>query len=154
MFPCNLVQSANTEFLSMKTNSVSNRSRKNANVLFVKIRCFYSFIINSPSKLKKFSTLFSDIYQEKLATKYNKVSWWALFFGDPRNSHSSFFVKGCYLNSISFQALQSALSLKTKKNLLKKKKKKIKKNASHKKTVCHSKRQKKNIEKKRKKKEK
>ena len=100
--------------------------------VFVKIRCFYSFIINSPSKLKKFSTLFSDIYQEKLATKYNKVSWWALFFGDPRNSHSSFFVKGCYLNSISFQALQSALSLKTKKNLLKKKKKKKKKPATKK----------------------
>ena len=126
---CSLVTWFNLQILNFCQcrQIVSQTDREKTQMcVFVKIRCFYSFIINSPSKLKKFSTLFSDIYQEKLATKYNKVSWWALFFGDPRNSHSSFFVKGCYLNSISFQALQSALSLKTKKNLLKKKKKKKK----------------------------
>ena len=28
---------------------------------------------------------FWDIYQEKFAMKFNKVSWWALWFADPRN---------------------------------------------------------------------
>ena len=49
------------------------------------------------------------IYQEKLSAKFNKVSWWALLVGDPRNFHNSFFVKNYYLNLSLFQVLQSAL---------------------------------------------
>ena len=48
---------------------------------------------------------FWDFYQEKLATKFNKMSWWALWVGDPRNFHNSFFVKN-YLNLILFSSSQ------------------------------------------------
>ena len=58
---------------------------------------------------KKNSAYYSwDIYQGKLATKFDKVSWWALWIGDPRNFYSSFFVKNYYLS-----ALCRVLSLKT-----------------------------------------
>ena len=62
------------------------------------------------------------IYQEKLATKFSKVSWWALWVGDPRN----------FPNSLFFQVMQNAHF----KNLLKK-------DASYLKIPWHSRRQKK-----------
>ena len=71
-------------------------------------------------KNKTFTTLFSQIYQEKLATKFIKVSSWALCAGDPRNIHNSFFVKNYYLNLHFFQVQQSALLKNVKKNILKK----------------------------------
>ena len=54
-----------------------------------------------------------------LATKFSKVSWWALWIGDPRNFHNSFFVKNYYLNLIYFQALQSAFFKNETKNFKK-----------------------------------
>ena len=53
MFPFQLIQSANTDFLLMKTRKVLNRSSKWANGVIVKVRCFHNFTINSQSKLKK-----------------------------------------------------------------------------------------------------
>ena len=47
--------------------------------VIVKTRCFHNFAINSQSKLKKFRHNSKDIYEEKLVTKFNKLSWWALF---------------------------------------------------------------------------
>ena len=58
MFPFHLVQSANTEFLLMKIHRVLHRLSKYANVSYRKNQGFYNFIINSQSKLEKFSTLF------------------------------------------------------------------------------------------------
>ena len=52
----------------------------------------YHFI-NSQSKLKNSEQYSRDIYQEKVATKFKKVLWWALWFGDPKNLHNSFFVE-------------------------------------------------------------
>ena len=71
-------------------------------------------------KNKTFNTLFSQIYQERLATKFNKVSSWAVCAGDPTNIHNSFSVKNYYLNLNFFQVLQSALLKNVKKNILKK----------------------------------
>ena len=90
---------------------------------FVKTSCFYSFTINSQSKLKKFSRLFFKHLPRKTLNKLNKVSWWALWVGDPRNFHSSFFIKNYYLNLnffFFFKYCRALLSLKTKRNLLKK----------------------------------
>ena len=66
------------------------------------------------------------IYQKKPATKFSKVSWWALWAGDPRN----------FPNSLFFQVMQNAHF----KNLLKK-------NASYLKIPWHSRRQKKILKK-------
>ena len=60
-----------------------------------------------------------DIYQEKLATKFSKVTWWALWIGHPRNFCNSLFVKNYYLNLTFFQALQSAVLKNEIKNFLK-----------------------------------
>ena len=43
--------------------------------VIVKTSCFYSFTINSQSKLENSAHYSREIYQEKLATKFNKVSW-------------------------------------------------------------------------------
>ena len=59
VFLFHLVQSANTEFLLMKTQRVLNRWNKWAIVRYCKNQVFLLFTINSKSKLKKFSTLFS-----------------------------------------------------------------------------------------------
>ena len=94
---------------------------------------FLKFILN-PQKtknLKDTAHYFWDFYQEKLATKFNKILWWALWVGDPRNFHNSFFVKNHYFNLNAFKVLQN----EWKKNLLKK-------DASHLKITWHSKRQK------------
>ena len=56
-----------------------------------------------------------DIYQEKVAGKFNKVSWWALWVGDPRNFQSNFFVKNYYFQLNSFFKYCSMFFLKTKK---------------------------------------
>ena len=119
----------------MKTHRVLNRLSKCANVRYRKNQVFLWFTINvhyrknqvflwftinSQSKLKKFSTLFLRYLPRKLATKFNKVSCWTLWIGDPRNFHNSFFVKNYYFNLNFFQALQSALLKNETKNLLKK----------------------------------
>ena len=91
-------RSSNTEFLLMETQQVLNRSTKCANVCYHKNQVFLKFIINSQSKLKKLARCSWDIYQEKLTTKFNKVSWWARWVGDPRNFHNSCFVKNWCLN--------------------------------------------------------
>ena len=54
-----------------------------------------------------------------LATKFSKVSWWALWIGDPINFHNSFFVNNYYLNLIFFQALQRAFFKNETKNFQK-----------------------------------
>ena len=101
-------------------------------------------IVNSKLKLKsklKYSVHYSwDIYQEKLATKFNSVSLWAYWIGDSRNFHNRLFLKNYYLNLNFFEVLQSA-------TLLKKEKKSSQKDASHQKIAWISKRQKKNIKK-------
>ena len=86
--------------------------------VIIKTGRFYSFTFDSQSKLKKFSTLFLRYLPRKLATKFSKVSWWALWAGDPRNFHNSYLIKNCYLSF--FQVLQSALLKMEQKNLLKK----------------------------------
>ena len=100
---------------------------------------FLKFILNSQKtkNLKDTAHYFWDFYQEKLATKFNKILWWALWVGDPKNFHNSFFVKNYYFDLNAFKVLQN----EWKKNLLKK-------DASHLKITWHSKRQKKNIDKK------
>ena len=90
VFHFHLVQSANTEFLLMKTHRVLCRLSKCANVLYR--RCFYSFSINSQPKRKDLAHYSWHIYQEKLASKFNKVSWSALWVGDPKNIHNSFWI--------------------------------------------------------------
>ena len=80
--------------------------------VFVKIRFFYNFTITSQSKPKKIQlTITWD--QEKLATKFLKVSCWALLFVDRRNFQNSFFVKNYYLNI--FLSTAEVLSLTTEK---------------------------------------
>ena len=61
-----------------------------------------------PRKTKK-NIQEKPAYQEKPATKSNKVLWWTLWARDPRNFHNSVFVKDCYLNLNFFQVLQSVL---------------------------------------------
>ena len=61
--------------------------------VFVKTKCVYSFTINLQSKLKNSAHYFWKIDQEKLPTKFNKVSECALWVGDARNFHNKFFVK-------------------------------------------------------------
>ena len=87
LLPFYLVQSV--QFLFMKTHWVLNRLSKFANVRYRKNQVFLWFTINSQSKLKKFSTLFLRYLPRKLATKFNKVSWWALWIADPRNFGST-----------------------------------------------------------------
>ena len=72
---------------------------------------FYSFTINYQSKLKKTLAYYSwDIYQEKLATKFAKVSGWVFWVGDHGDVLKSlFFVKNYYLNLNFLQVLQSTL---------------------------------------------
>ena len=82
-------------------------------VFSLKPDIFTVFPINSQSKLKKNSAHhFWDAYQEKLATKFNKVSWRAVSWR-PRNFHNRVFVKNYYLK-VNFKYC-SVLSLKTKK---------------------------------------
>ena len=57
---------------------------KCGNVHYRKNYVLLSFTINSQLKLKKLSTLFCDINQKKLATKFNKRSRWVLWIGDPK----------------------------------------------------------------------
>ena len=99
---------------------------------------FLQLIINQNEKSP--TRYLWDIYQEKPATKFSKVSWWVLLFEDPRNFQNSFFVKNHYLNLLFFQVLQSALLTQRKKNLLKE-------DTSYLKIGWHSKRQRKTIEK-------
>ena len=96
----------------MKTQRVLNRLSKYANVRYHKNQMFLWFTLNSQPKLKKFSTLFLSIYQEKLATKFNTVSWCALWVGDPVNFHNSFFVKNYYLNLNLFSSIEECSLLK------------------------------------------
>ena len=65
MFPFQLIQSANTDFLLMKTSKVLNRSSKCANGVIAKARSFHSFTINSQSKLKKIQHAFIQTLTEK-----------------------------------------------------------------------------------------
>ena len=104
----------------MKTHRVLNRLSKCADVHYRKKQVLLWFTINSQSKLKKSVYYSWDIYQEKLATKFNNVSWRVFWVGDPRKFHESFFVKNYYLNLNFFQALQSALLKNKIKSLLKK----------------------------------
>ena len=94
---------------------------------------FYSFTINSQSKSKNSAHYFWDIYQEKHATKLYKVSWWAVWVGDPGN-----FPKNCYFKN--YYLYLRVPYLKTKKNLLQK-------DAKHLEVAWHSKRLKKEKEK-------
>ena len=96
----------------MKTQRVLNRLSKCANVRYHKDQMFLWFTLNSQPKLKKFSTLFLSIYQEKLATKFNTVSRCALWVGDPVNFHNSFFVKNYYLNLNLFSSIEECSPLK------------------------------------------
>ena len=107
MLPFHLVQSANNEFL--KTHRVLKGW---ANVCYHKNQVFLWFTIHSQLKLKKIGT--------RLATKFNKVSWWNLWIWDPRNFHNSFFVKNDYLNLNFSKHSKSALFKSETKNLLKK----------------------------------
>ena len=52
--------------------------------------------------------------------KFNKVSWWNLWIGDPRNFHNSFFVKNYYLNLNYFKHC-IVFFLKTKQKILSRK---------------------------------
>ena len=88
--------------------------------VIIKARCFYGLPLLHNQNYKNSVHYSWEIYQEKLATKFNKVSWWVLWIGDPINFHNSFFVKNYYLNLNFFQALQSALLKNETKNLLKK----------------------------------
>ena len=137
MFPFHLVQSANTEFLIMKTHRVFlNRLSKYAMCVIVKTKWFYSPNINSESKLKKISTLF--LRHLPLATKLT-IFRCGLFDWNVLEIHS-LFVKD-YLNLNFFQVLQSTAFLKKRnKNL-------FRKNACNLKITCNSKRQKINIKK-------
>ena len=90
--------------------------------------------------------MLNTIQQEKLDTRFNKVSWWALWIGDPRNFHNVFFVKNFYLNLNFFQVLHGALLKQTNKQTNKQaNKQKSEKDASHLKIAWHSKRQKNKI---------
>ena len=100
--------------------------------VIVKTRCFYSLPLVHSQDLKKSAHYSWGIYQENVATKFNKAPWWALWVGDPRNFHNSFFVKN--LLELELSAL-----LKKEKNL--------KKVANHLKIGWKSKRQTENIEK-------
>ena len=59
------------------------------------------------------------IYQENLASKFNKVSWLAVCVANPISFQNSFFVKNYYLNLNFFKNCR-VLSLKTKKKFSKK----------------------------------
>ena len=89
MLPCDLVQAAHTEFMSMKTHRVLNGSTKCVNVRYRKIQFHNLFTI----KTKKIQHTILKTYREKFATKVNKVSWWTLLFENSRNFHGSFFIK-------------------------------------------------------------
>ena len=69
----------------------------------LQIQVFYSFSINSQSKLKKSAHYSWEIYRGKLTMKSHKVSWWALWVEDPKNFCNSFFVKSYYLDLKFFQ---------------------------------------------------
>ena len=135
VLPFHLVQPKNTEFLLMKTHLKQIEQM----CVIVKTRVFYSFTFNSQSKLKKFSTLFLRHLPEKHATRFNKVSWWAFWVGDPRNIHNRFLWKTITWTRISISSTAERSPWKRKKNFFKV--------ASHLKIAWHSKRQKKNIEK-------
>ena len=105
----------------------------------VKTRCFLILLLIHYQNQKKLAHYSWDIYQENLATKFSKVSWWALWVEDPRNFRNSFFVKTIVWTWFFFQVLQNAL--------LQNEKKSIKKDESNLKVDWHCKRKKKKIEK-------
>ena len=78
--------------------------------------------------------------KKKLATKFNKVSWWALWAGDPRNFHNSFLIK-----NYDFASTADCSPEKRKQNLLTK-------DANHLKIAWHGKRQKNTLKKEKRKK--
>ena len=61
MLPCHLVQAAHTEFMSMKTHRVLNRSTKCANVHYRKIQFYHLFTI----KTKKIQHTILKTFTEK-----------------------------------------------------------------------------------------
>ena len=112
-----LFQSANTKFLLIRHSEFLNISSKCANACYRKNQVFLQYTINSKWGITNFSTLFLRLYQEKLATKFNKVSRWVLWVGDLT---TAFFAKRHYLNLIFFKVPQSALLNIENKILLKK----------------------------------
>ena len=118
--------------------------------VIVKTSCFYSFTINSQSKLENSAHYSREIYQEKLATKFNKVSW-------------RFELEILEIWTWIFFKYSKEFPLKVKEKLFSKKdtrhlkiasqnkshntKRRLKKDTSHLITAWHNKRQKKNIEK-------
>ena len=71
-FPFYLVQSANIN---------EGTSKQIWKCALGKTTCFYSFIINLQSKLKKISTLFLRHLPRSLLQNLTKVSWWNLWDG-------------------------------------------------------------------------
>ena len=92
----------------MKTRRVLSRLSKCANVRYCKNQMFYGLPLIHNQYWKNSAHYSWHIYQEKLAMKFNKVLWCALWIGDPGNFHN-FFVKNYYLNLNFFRALQRAL---------------------------------------------
>ena len=77
--------------------------------VIVKTRCFYSFTINSQSKLKKFSKLCLRHLSRKTRYETRFHGWLFELDGDPKIFHNIFFVENYYMNYEFFQVLQSAL---------------------------------------------
>ena len=111
VFPFNMVQFANIcKFLLTKARRVLNRLSKCVNVRYRKTPGVFIVLPLSQNKNEQnLAHYFWDIYQEKSATKFNKVLWWALRVWYPRSFHNSFFAKSYYLSLNFFQKLQSNL---------------------------------------------
>ena len=84
-------------------------------------RCFYGLPLIHNQNHKSSAHYSWNIYQEKLAKKFNKVPRWTLWIGDPGNFCKSFFVKNYYLNFNFFFKHCRVLSLKNETKILLKK---------------------------------
>ena len=90
--------------------------------VIVETICFSGLPLIHNQILKNLAHYSWNIYQEKLATKCNRISWWPLWVGDPWNAHNSFCVKNYLLNLNCFQVLYIfKLSLTSKKKIFTKK---------------------------------
>ena len=89
--------------------SRKGRWRKCANVRYLKPDVFIVLSLIQNQNLKNYAHYYWDTYHKNVATRFNKVICWAVWIGDPRNFHNSFFVKNYYLKLIFFQVPQSAL---------------------------------------------
>ena len=107
--------------------------------VIVKIRCFYSFTINSQSKLKKFSKLFLRHTKKNLLRNLTRFHG-GLFELEILEIFTTVFLLKTVIWTWIFFKYCRVFSLKTKKNLLKK-------DASNLTISWQSKRQKKNIKK-------